>query len=169
MNDRSLNEYFNEVGTLLLKYLLKRGLDYPDAEDIVQNTCYKFLLYMDGIDSRKAVHWMFRVATNEFYDFKRKQKRRILVDIDKIPLQSLFDQPEDQVLTKEKAAWIRSTLERLPPFYQEVLILKYDLGCSYEEMGALLSMNVNTLKTHVYRAKRQFLKCVGKDDGDGEE
>lgn len=158
MAKQTMNEFLQQVGTMLYHYLRKRGLAHEDAEDIVQDTCYKFLLHKNGIQSDKVMSWLYRVATNQFYDLKRKEKRHPTTDVDDIQLTALTNIPEIRVLEKEKSKDIRDTLETLSILHQELLILKYELELSYKEISVLVNVNENTLKTHVRRAKEKFIK-----------
>lgn len=163
MAKETIHHFLQQAGTLLYRYLRKRGLAREDAEDIVQDTCYKYLIYQDGIGPKQVMGWMFRVATNQFYDLKRKDKRHPAVDVDDIQLLSLTHLPEIQLLRRETAQNIRDTLSMLSEQYQELLILKYELNLTYKELSSLYGMNENTLKTHVTRAKNQFIKHYGED------
>lgn len=58
----------------------------------------------------------------------------------------------------ETAQNIRDTLALLSEQHQELLILKYELNLTYKDLSSLYGMNENTLKTHVTRAKNQFIK-----------
>lgn len=78
MAKQLMNEFLQKAGAMLYRYLRKRGLTHEDAEDIVQDTCYKFLLYKDGIRSDIVMSWLYRVATNQFYDLKRKEKKSVI-------------------------------------------------------------------------------------------
>lgn len=158
MAKQLMNEFLQKAGAMLYRYLRKRGLTHEDAEDIVQDTCYKFLLYKDGIRSDIVMSWLYRVATNQFYDLKRKEKRYSTTNVDEIPLMTLTNIPEIRVLEKEKAEDIRETLEKLSSFQQELLVLKYELELSYKDISSLFNMNENTLKTHVRRAKEKFVE-----------
>ena len=100
--------------------------------------------------------WLYRVATNQFYDLKRQEKRHPTTGLDDVQLTGLTNIPEIQVLKKEKQKDIRDTLETLSAVYQELLVLKYELGLSYKEISVLMNKNENTLKTHVSRAKEKF-------------
>ncbi|MEG0473035.1 MAG: RNA polymerase sigma factor [Solibacillus sp.] len=163
MAKQNMNEFLQRVGTVLYRYLRKRGLAHEDAEDIVQDTCYKFLLYKDGIQPDKVMSWLYRVATNQFYDLKRKETRHPTTDADEVQLTALTNIPEICVLANEKSKDIRNTLETLSVFHQELLVLKYELGLSYKEISALVNMNENTLKTHVSRAKKKFIERFKED------
>lgn len=163
MGKQTMNEFLQESGTILYRYLRKRGLSHADAEDVVQDTLYKFLLHSDGIPSSHVVGWLYRVAANQFYDIKRKEKRHPTSDVDEIQLLALTNLPEIQVLQKEKSASIKDTLETLTLLQQELLVLKYELELSYKDISSLLSMNENTLKTHVRRAKEKFIERFKED------
>ncbi|MER2038069.1 MAG: RNA polymerase sigma factor [Solibacillus sp.] len=163
MAKESMNEFIQQVGTVLYRYLRRRGLAHEDAEDIVQDTCYKFLLHKNGIQSDKVMSWLYRVATNQFYDLKRKEKRHPTTNTDEVQLVSLANIPEILVLKREKSKDIRDTLNMLSNLHEELLVLKYELGLSYKEISAFMNMNENTLKTHVRRAKEEFIKRYKED------
>ncbi|MGE8034780.1 RNA polymerase sigma factor [Lysinibacillus sp. NPDC093692] len=163
MANQSMNEFLQQVGTILYRYLRKRGLAHEDAEDIVQDTCYKFLLHKNGIQSDKVMSWLYRVATNQFYDLKRKEKRHPTTEFDEVQLTALTNIPEIQVLKKEKLEDIRDTFETLSNLHQELLVLKYEMGLSYKEISALMNKNENTLKTHVRRAREEFTERFKED------
>lgn len=160
---QTLNSFLQDVGKMLYRYLRMRGLTHEDAEDIVQDTCYKFLLYKDGIRADIAINWLYRVATNQFYDLKRKEKRYIDINVDELPLLSFDYLPEISYIEKERAQSIRYTLTHLSELHQELLILKYELDLSYKSISSLLNMNENTLKTHVLRARQKFIKEFKED------
>ncbi|WP_082198103.1 sigma factor [Bacillus sp. FJAT-26390] len=59
----------------LQRYLIRMGASQADAEDIVQDTVYKALLYLDSIVPDKFPAWLYRVALNRYCDMSRKHKR----------------------------------------------------------------------------------------------
>ncbi|WP_138754356.1 RNA polymerase sigma factor [Paenibacillus sinopodophylli] len=168
MAKQTMNDFLRETGTLLYRYLRKRGLSHEDAEDIAQDTCYKFLLHKDGIRAEIVMSWLFRVAANQFYDVKRKEKRQSAIPVDDVPLLSLTNLPESNLMHAEGARHVREVLETLSPLHQELLILKYEMGLSYKQISSLLNKNENTLKTHVGRAKEMFIKNFKEDHYDGQ-
>lgn len=163
MAKQTMNEFLQQAGTVIYRYLRKRGLTHEDAEDIVQDTCYKFLLHKNGIQSDKVMSWLYRVATNHFYDLKRSEKRHPTTEFDEVQLTELTNIPEIRVLKKEKLKDIRETLETLSILHQELLVLKYEMGLSYKEISALMNKNENTLKTHVRRAREEFTERFKED------
>lgn len=67
MNDYMMGKKLNEILKFVYSYLLKMGASKEDAEDIVQDTAYKFLQYIDSVTNTQS--WLFRVAVNQYYDF----------------------------------------------------------------------------------------------------
>lgn len=133
------------------------GVTKEDTEDIVQDTLYKALKYIDSIDSRTARAWLFRVALNEFYNIYRKNKRNICIDINDIDiLDFLTESAEDTVIGVEKGKDIRDTLEKLQPVYKELLTLKYIIGFSYRDISEFTGYSKDKVKIYLYRARNKF-------------
>lgn len=138
------------------RYLMKLGALPQDAEDIAQESIYKLYLYIDSVDSDKVSSWLFRVAINHYYDLCRKQKKEVMVTTDKLTVIDGDPLPEDRYHTYEQRLEIDKVLNQLKPVYKNLLLLKYDLELSYEEICELLDMKLGTLKTYLYRARERF-------------
>lgn len=166
MTDKLLQEWLKEKMKMIIKYLIKIGANPTDAEDIVQETVYKFMLYMDSIDPDKASSWLFKVAINHYYDFCRKKKRNIHVEIEKYALQDNGVLPEDAVQREEVKKEIHEVLSELQPIYKHLLVLKYDLDLTYDEISEMLDIKRGTVKTYLFRAREKF-KEIYKERVDG--
>jgi RNA polymerase sigma factor (sigma-70 family) len=151
MADEPLRERMN----MIYRYLLKSGASHADAEDIVQETFYKFYLYMDSIQPEKAASWLFKVALNQYYDLCRKRKGHVHIPLNPQVLVDGSD-PEDAVLLREKKAQIEQSLDELTVLQRQLLVLKYEVGLSYKEIAELLDMKAETIKTYLYRARNKF-------------
>ena len=82
MESELINELFQQKMNLIYKYLVNLGCSKDNAEDIVQDTFYKALKYIDGIQYDKISAWLFKVAINKYYDLCRKNNRHIHLNID---------------------------------------------------------------------------------------
>ncbi|ETT80746.1 sigma factor [Viridibacillus sp. FSL R5-0477] len=87
-----------EKTATIFKYLIKNGANPRDAEDIIQESIYKFILNIDSVDPNKAYSWLFRVAINHYYDLCRKQKREVNISFDHFELVDDSLLPEDYVI-----------------------------------------------------------------------
>lgn len=138
------------------KYLIRLGAPATDAEDIVQDTVYKALLYIDSIDEHKFSAWLYKVAINRYYDLCRRNKR-IVIPIDDLDVPDM-ELPEDHLLLKEKREDIERVLAQLLPLHKQLIIMKYELELSYLEISELLGITTDTVKSALFRARKQFQK-----------
>jgi RNA polymerase sigma-70 factor (ECF subfamily) len=161
MSNELINEMFQKKMNLINKYLIKLGCRQDDAEDIVQDTFYKALKYIEGIQVDSLSSWLFRVAINKYYDLCRKNNRHIHLSIDEeIFKESLTDSKlvEDFILDLERKEEILKILNSISDIHKNLLFFKYDMGLSYKEIAELLGINENTVKTYLFRAREQFKK-----------
>ncbi|WP_020062402.1 RNA polymerase sigma factor [Bacillus sp. 123MFChir2] len=144
-----------EKSKVVYHYLRKLGVETKEAEDIVQDTLYKALLFMEDIPLDRLTPWLFRVAINHHRDIYRKIKH-----LNPIALESavLIGQKslEDVMLTKELQGEVQEILETMNQDYKHMLLLKYEYELSYKEIANLLGMKEDTVKTNLYRARNQF-------------
>ncbi|MGE7090457.1 RNA polymerase sigma factor [Lysinibacillus sp. NPDC048646] len=149
--------------------LLKMGAGKQDAEDILQETAYQFIKYIDGIDAEYAEAWLYRVAINKYYDGLKKQKHANNYVLS-FNLQDLFDEqtPELYVLQRERQATIQQCLSKLQPKETELLLLKYSAELSLKEIAALFKTTDKTVKTQLARAKKKFSDVYERTGGNGE-
>jgi RNA polymerase sigma factor (sigma-70 family) len=64
--------------------------------------------------------------------------------------------PLDDLIRDEEAQSLRAAVARLPQKYGAPLMLYYFEGLSYEEISARLGLGEGTLKTRMFRAKREL-------------
>lgn len=159
MGDSMMDQKLIECLKIVKSYLMKMGATKEDAEDIVQDTAYKFILYIDSISHRNVESWLFRVAVNGYYDLYRKRSRRKDIDL-KFNYQQLFEEftPEQAVLDNERRQDVDGVMKRLKPKHQQVLLLKYSLDLAIREIAELYEMKEDSVKTTLYRARQEFVK-----------
>jgi len=75
--------------------------------------------------------------------------------------------PEEVVLQNDSAALLRMALEKLPPNFREVLILRELEGMSYREIADITGMPAGTVMSSLSRARgrlRQVLTTLMNRD-----
>lgn len=159
MNSKFLLELYNKQAKMIYFYLRKNGCSHEDAEDIAQESYMKYISYSSGVSSDKALSYIFTIALNEFRKKMRNKGREQVVSIDNDNFWNNFsseENPETSVLAIEKKEEVSVALEKLNETFRLLLILKYDLNLSYQEISLLLGMKVNTVRTYLYRARIEF-------------
>ena len=103
---------------------------------------------------------LFRSGLNA----KRKAGRFEALEVDPVDTKGLS--PEDQHLRTETGRAIRRAVAGLPEKYAVCLELFFGDGMKYEEISEATGFPVNTIKSHVFRAKRE-LKTALEMEGEG--
>lgn len=159
MNDSIMVKKLNEILKFVYAYLLKMGASKEDAEDIIQDTAYKFLQYIDSVQIDHIQSWLFRVAINQYYDLSRKQSRRRDILL-KFNVQEIFEEetPEKVLMQSELEKDIQEILTNLNPKYRQLLLLKYSTGLKIKDIAELYSMKEGSIKTILHRARKEFIE-----------
>jgi RNA polymerase sigma-70 factor (ECF subfamily) len=158
---------FNQIYAMYTKRLLYIAYRYTKdqflAEDIVQETFIKAHKNIHTIkDTRKLGSWLAVIATRTAIDYLRSNKRNCCLSVDPAVMEPFLGSSENGMNIEEEVA-IRLYQEELfhiigdlSKEFQEVLILKVHYGLKDNEIAALLNLKVATVKTRLYRARKQL-------------
>lgn len=130
-----------------------------DAEDVTQEVFIKLYRKIGTYDPEQSfTTWLFTIATHTVYDHLRRRRARpqevLSVSDPDGPLETA--DPHDAYIPVEASVDVARALERLRPVYQTVLLLYYRDELSCEEIGRVLGVPVGTVKTHLFRARREL-------------
>ncbi len=157
MANETLEDLLIEEAKVVFKYLVKMGASKEDAEDIIQDTLFKTIENIDGIDENKIRAWLFKVAINRYYNLYKKNKRVSPIATEKVEeLVEPLKGPEEQYMTQEKVKGIYLVLEQLKPAYRNLIIFKYLMELSYKEIASIMELNEEKVKVYLYRARNKF-------------
>ncbi|MCM3699957.1 RNA polymerase sigma factor [Paenibacillus macerans] len=161
MGPGQLHEILQRKCGEIRMYLIRLGATAADAEDVVQETLYKALLYMEAIDENKFSAWMYKVAINRYFDLCRREKRYgYQAEIPDFQAPEK-DWPEERLLRQEQQEEIARTLAELKPLHRQLILLKYEMELSYQEIADLLGMTQEAVKATLFRARQQFKNRYG--------
>lgn len=127
-----------------------------DAEDIVQDTMMRalksFHRYQPGTNCRA---WLITILRRVVMNRRRASGRSIVVsDVDDRLAHTVpFVPPVAQELTDES---VLATLRRLPPAFQEVIILCDVEDLSYKEAADALAIPIGTVMSRLHRGRAQL-------------
>ncbi|MCP4230063.1 MAG: sigma-70 family RNA polymerase sigma factor [bacterium] len=132
------------------------------AEDVAQEAFIKAYRNLEMFRSDgKFSTWIYRITYNAAIDHIRKRKDEVeLADWDGA---SDTDTPEENVISRETSQRVREALKRISPEYRRVLELFYFSGKKYREVAEIMDLPINTVKTYIYRGKKELLKVVQKE------
>jgi RNA polymerase sigma-70 factor (ECF subfamily) len=138
-----VREYQRMVYSLGLRILRNRAA----AEDLTQDVFMQFCQKLATLDSvAHARHWLCRVATHRAIDQLRRRPP-VPTNDDLLLLVDETD-PGDPMLANR----LRALIGDLPPHARAVVVLRYQEDMDPTEIGELLDMPLNTVKSHLRRA-----------------
>ena len=121
-----------------------------DAEDVVNESVIKAMRGLGGLrDVSKMKPWFFKIISNTAISWIQKQKKTTTSTLEDMePLLSAQDDYSQMM--------VEDMLSALDEKYKSVLVLRYFERMTIAEIGEVLDMNENTVKTRLYRALEQL-------------
>lgn len=157
-----LRRYEGELYGYLRRYLGDSEL----AEDVFQNTFLQVFTKIAKYDSDRPVRpWLYTIATNQAIDAMRRGARYQAVSLDQEREEAIGDAPQlvsllenrgpnplDLVQEAERGQLVRASVDRLPEFLRQVVVLAYYQGLKYKEIADILKIPVGTVKSRLHAA-----------------
>jgi len=145
-------------------FILSMINDRAAVEDIAQETFIRAFLAIGKYEFRAPFRsWLFRIALNQCRDHLRKVKVRSIIH----PFKRSADDTEieyadpgqnalQQLIQDERSRALHAALQRLPESLRQVLVLRDLQEYSYEEIAALLHWRMGTVKSRLFRARKEL-------------
>jgi RNA polymerase sigma-70 factor, ECF subfamily len=156
MDEETFRVFYERTARALWAYLSRTTGDARLADDLLQETYYRFLRAAATHDSdAHRRHYLFRIATNLVHDHRRHrrpdrvQMSEALEPVDRRP------QADVDAGTARRVDLARA-MARLKPRERALLWLAYADGASHEEIAAALGLKRASIKLLLFRARRRL-------------
>lgn len=151
--DEIVRRYSSKVITIC-SYFLK---DAHEAYDVSQEVFIKIHRGLSSFrEEAKLSTWIHTIAINTCKNqmgfFRRWFSKRADID-EETMIKSTAPGPEDDAVSRERERILKDEIQKLPGKFKEIVILKDIEERSYEEIGAMLSINQGTVKSRLHRAR----------------
>jgi RNA polymerase sigma-70 factor (ECF subfamily) len=162
-----IKRYYPRIRALALQTLHNDA----DAEEVAQDTfirAHRGLANFRG-DASLAT-WLYCIGLNlarnrYWYFFRRRRQDTLSIDkpVAEGSTQSFAEvlsdgvsDPRKETMHSEFAGLVSAAMERLDRSHREILSMRGTLDLSYEEIAAILGMNVGTVKSRIARAREKL-------------
>jgi RNA polymerase sigma-70 factor (ECF subfamily) len=124
-----------------------------DASDFTQEVFLKVFRSLPRFEGRSRFStWLYKIAYNTAVNgIKRRREYRSLAEDECL---SDEETPERKVLRSAAREAVLEALAGLPERYRICVDLFFFYDRSYQEIGVITGYPVNTIKSHVFRAKK---------------
>ncbi len=140
------------------------------VEDLVQESFIKAFEALASYSPRYAFStWLYKIATNHTIDYLRKKKlntRSIDAPVRTREGEMSYQvpdatyRPDRHVVADQRKELIQEAIDRLPPKYHRVIVLRHQQEKSYQEIADELDLPLGTVKAHIFRAREKLNKYL---------
>jgi RNA polymerase sigma-70 factor, ECF subfamily len=167
---RGDHEAFAALVTLHERFvynLALRTLGNPDdAADTAQEAFVRAWLALPAFREQASFRtWLYRIVLNLCLNRFPRLRRELhdltqdeMADIPEPPSARL--DPLASIELQEQHAFLHREIERLPEQYRLLVSLRYQHDLSYDEIAAMLSLPLGTVKTGLFRAKARLSEAL---------
>ena len=163
--EQEIGRYFeclyDEHSDRMLSYLMRRGLQRADAEELAQEVWTKAWRFREQFDGSNFVSWLYRIARNCVIDASRKSASRT-GRLGRLELAMLLDSERqvhtavvEQLIRDEEYALARRCLQNGDSVYLEALLAQLE-GEPVTETAARMGISENTVYSRRNRGKRML-------------
>lgn len=132
-----------------------------EAEDVAQDAFVQAYVKLSSFQGKSQFYtWLYRIAFN--ISVSRRRKKRPVLSVDHTqelsgnePIDSL-PSAQERMEQQEDVQAVQSALNRLSDDHRRILVLRELEGCDYEAIGEVLELPVGTVRSRLFRARKQL-------------
>jgi len=145
-----IDRYKSYTFTIALKILQNR----PEAEEASQDAFIKAYHHLAGFNRQsKFSTWLYRIAFNTAISYKRKHRYKFQ-SIENTVIE--YHQEAEGMLEKtDRQRYLNLAMSKLNEADRTALTLFYMQEFSLEEISEIMSMQANTIKVRIHRARQR--------------
>jgi RNA polymerase sigma-70 factor (ECF subfamily) len=156
MDEDTFRAFYERTARSVWVYLSRMTRDAQLADDLLQETYYRFLRAERAYESdAHRRNYLFRIATNLVHDGRRRPHMecvRVPDEDEPGALQSDTDIAE----RTERRADLDRAMAQLKPRERDLLWLAYAQGSSHQEIAESLGLKTGSIKLLLFRARRRL-------------
>ncbi|HUE88713.1 MAG TPA: sigma-70 family RNA polymerase sigma factor [Vicinamibacterales bacterium] len=153
MEEDAFRGFYDRTSRALWSYLARVTGDRQQADDLMQETYYRFLRasahYESDAHRRNA---LFHIATNLVRDARRRTTMQLFEAADISTLQV----DGDHARRTERRTDLERAMAHLKPRERTLLWLAYAQGESHKDIATTLGLKTGSIKLLLFRARRRL-------------
>lgn len=158
--DLLVSKYQRKLGRLLSRFIR----DPAEIEDVAQEAFIKAYRALPSFRGDSAFYtWLYRIGINTAKNYLVAMGRRAptTTEFDSEEAETFDDAdhlrdvntPEAELLSKEIAETVNSSMAGLPEELRTAITLREIEGLSYEEIASIMNCPIGTVRSRIFRAR----------------
>jgi len=144
-------------------YLVRCGISEADRDDLFQEIFLRVHRSAKRYDAERPLHpWVFTVVANAVRTYHRKRKVASAVFAEPSEHEPRDRKPDGEHVAsvRQRVARLEVELRHLAPIQREVLLLAAVENVPQKDIAAALAIPLNTVKTHLRRARLKLFEAL---------
>jgi len=157
MDEDAFRAFYDRTARPLWSYLSRMTADSQVADDLLQESFYRFLRtrgHWESESHRRA--YLFRIATNLVLDGRRRARRGYTVPLPDSDQREIPASGSDPAEISVRRTDLRRAMDRLRPRDRALLWLAYAQGHAHTEIAQTLGVKTGSVKLLLFRARRKL-------------
>jgi RNA polymerase sigma-70 factor (ECF subfamily) len=160
MDEEAFRAFYDRTARGVWAYLARITGDRQMADDLLQETFYRFLRAAATHDSEAhRRNSLYRIATNLARDARRRSLTHPLADVEGGDIERV--PAHDNPRATERRTDFTRAMSRLKPRERAMLWLAYAEGASHREIADALGLRPASMKLLLFRARRRLAALLG--------
>lgn len=150
ISEAAFRELYDNTARPLKSYLSRITGNPTLADDLLQETYFRYLRACPDLDSSQLKSYLYRIATNLARDHFRRRK----FEEGQTTHDAAADTPPDPVFDIEKA------LGEIQPKERELIWLAYVEGASHREIAAITGLKETSVRPLLFRIRHKLANIL---------
>lgn len=146
---------YRQYNQALRRLLARRRLKPEEVADVVQETYYRIHRASDVNAIRNPKAFLFRVASNVWFNQRKQQSRSIqndALDIDGVEVESEEPSPFRYLQGQQELAIVRAALEELAPRCRAAFVMNRFENMTFRQIAIELGVSASMIEKYVSHA-----------------
>jgi RNA polymerase sigma-70 factor (ECF subfamily) len=139
-----------------------------DAEDVVQEAYLRAHRFFDSFHGTDGKPWLLAIVRNTAYTWLERNRpaaKTASFQEAKHSGSSPEKDPENVLLREEMRESLQQAIEKLPPDFREVIVLRELEELSYKEIARIVVAPIGTVMSRLARARERLQQCLHPREG----
>ncbi len=159
----SFQKVYEEYAQPVYRYLLILTGSGDWAEELLSETFYQALRYIDRFEGRCSIYaWLCQIGKNAWIKECKRRKRYSEIPVEELVIPDGRASQEEQAITKELYCAALKALQGLADPYRDVFILHAIGRVKLKEIAGVYGKSESWARVTYFRAKQQLIQEVSK-------
>ncbi|MHC9538349.1 MAG: RNA polymerase sigma factor [Vulcanimicrobiota bacterium] len=165
-NTAAYRQVVEKLGSQAVRYAYHFLGNYLDAEDAAQEAFIQAWRRLETLKEEHAfLQWFYRILAHIAQRKGKGVKNEESLEEHENSLEDKGSDPAALFETTERQQLIKTALQKLPPLYRSVLVLRDIEGFPYSEIARILEIPEGTVKSRLSAAREKLRSMLYDKEG----